>query len=225
MPIRYRAILIDHDDTAVDSTAVIHYPAHLEALRTLRPQYAPPSKDQWLVRNFHGIMEYLVGELRMTEAELKTEFEIWRRWTTSRVPPFFPGFLAMLADFRRHGGLVAVISHSETDIIERHYRAAPDVAFLPDLIFGWEHDAEKRKPSPWPVQEALRQFDCAPSDALIVDDLKPGVLMSHATGVPIAAAGWSHRVAEIEEYMRAHSVAYCRRVEDLRSLLLDAPSP
>jgi hypothetical protein len=75
------------------------------------------------------------------------------------------------------------------------------------------------------VQEALRQFDCAPSDSLIVDDLKPGVLMSHATGVPIAAAGWSHRVTEIEKYMRAHSVAYCRRVEDLRALLLDAPSP
>jgi beta-phosphoglucomutase-like phosphatase (HAD superfamily) len=225
MPVRYCCILIDHDDTAVDSTAVIHYPAHLEALRTLRPRYAPPSIEQWLVRNFHGIMEYLVGELHLTEAELRTEFEIWRSWTTSRVPPFFPGFLEMLADYRREGGLVAVISHSEKDIIERHYRAAQDPPFLPDLIFGWEHAKEKRKPSPWPVREALREFGCSPSDALIVDDLKPGVLMSHATGVPFAAAGWSHKVAEIETYMRAHSVAYCRRVEDLRSLLLDGTLP
>ena len=73
------------------------------------------------------------------------------------------------------------------------------------------------------MREALREFACSPSDSLIVDDLKPGVLMSHATGVPFAAAGWSHQVAEIETYMRAHSVAYCRRVEDLRSLLLDSP--
>ncbi len=58
---RYRCILIDHDDTAVDSTSVVHYPAHLEALRVLRPGRTPPSREQWLLRNFHGIMEYLEG--------------------------------------------------------------------------------------------------------------------------------------------------------------------
>jgi beta-phosphoglucomutase-like phosphatase (HAD superfamily) len=221
MGVHYRCILIDHDDTAVDSTAVIHYPAHLEALRTLRPGHPLPSIEQWLVRNFHGIMEYLVGELHLTDAELRTEFEIWRSWTTSRVPPFFPGFLELLADYRKAGGRVAVISHSEADVIRGHYRAAQDPPFLPDLVFGWEHDAQKRKPSPWPVLEALREFGCAAPEALIVDDLKPGVLMSNATGVPVAAAGWSHRVTEIEQYMRAHSVAYCSRVDDLRALLLN----
>ena len=37
MDLRYRCILIDHDDTAVDSTEAVHYPAHVEALRILRP--------------------------------------------------------------------------------------------------------------------------------------------------------------------------------------------
>ena len=220
MGVRWRCILIDHDDTAVDSTAVIHYPAHLHALRVLRPHRVPPSRDQWLVWNFHGIMDYLVGELGMTKEELATEFEIWRSWTISHVPPFFPGFLELLVDYRAQGGRVAVISHSETDVIEACYRAVPGAPFLPDLIFGWEHDESRRKPSPWPVQEALRRFGCAAEDALVVDDLKPGVLMARAAGVAIAAAGWSHRVAEIERYMRANSMAYCARVDDLRALLL-----
>jgi beta-phosphoglucomutase-like phosphatase (HAD superfamily) len=222
MRARYRCILIDHDDTAVDSTAAVHYPAHLEALRVLRPRRTPPTVEQWILWNFHGIMEYLVGELGMDAAELATEFEIWRSWTTTHTPPFFPGFLELLEDWRQAGGLVAVISHSERDVIEGHYKAAGGAAFLPDLIFGWEHEESKRKPSPWPVAEALRVFGCAREEALIVDDLKPGVLMSVASGVAIAAAGWGHRVPEIEAYMRANSAAYCARVADLRALLLEA---
>jgi hypothetical protein len=45
------------------------------------------------------------------------------------------------------------------------------------------------------------------------------VLMSEASGVAIAAAGWGHRLPEIEEYMRAHSLRYCPRVDDLRQFL------
>ncbi len=226
MNLRYRCILIDHDDTAVDSTTVVHYPAHLEALRELRPGRALPTREQFFLHNFHGIMDYLVGDLGMNDTELARELKIWRSWTTRRVPPFFPGFLRLLADFHARGGRVAVISHSEADVIESHYRAARESAFVPDLIFGWEREEWKRKPSPWPVQEALSRFGCAPREALIVDDLKPGVLMARAAGVAFAAAGWSHAVPEIEEYMRANALAYCGRVEDLRALLLDtAESP
>jgi beta-phosphoglucomutase-like phosphatase (HAD superfamily) len=223
MRARYRCLFIDHDDTAVDSTAAIHYPAHLAALAALRPGRTPPTRDQWLLHNFHGIMEYLVGELAMNQEELKTEFEIWRSWTTTHVPPFFPGFRELLLDYRREGGLVAVISHSEKEVIETHYRAAAGPPFVPDLIFGWEHEEQRRKPSPWPVREGLRHFGCAAEDALIVDDLKPGVLMSRATGVAIAAAGWSHQVPEIERYMRANARCYCASIQDLRAFLLETP--
>lgn len=218
--LRFRCLLIDHDDTAVDSTTSVHYPAHIAALAAIRPGRTPPTKDEWILRNFHGIMEYLVGELAMNQEELAREFEIWRGWTTSHVPSFFPGFLELLEDFRVRGGKVVVISHSEKDVIEGHYRAAKDPPFLPDLVFGWDHDASRRKPSPWPVQEALRALDCPPEEALILDDLKPGILMSQATGVPAAGAGWSHRVPEIEAYMRLNTLAYFPRVEDLRWFLI-----
>jgi beta-phosphoglucomutase-like phosphatase (HAD superfamily) len=241
MRLPYRCIFIDHDDTAVDSTGAVHYPAHVAALAALRPGRTPPSREQWLLYNFHGIMGYLEGELGMSEAELEKEMEIWRSFTTTRVPPFFPGFRELLADYHAAGGLVAVISHSEKDVIESHYRAAgggfgaageefgaaaggpraaPAPAFVPDLIFGWDNDAQKRKPSPWPVEEGLRLFGCRAGEALIVDDLKPGVLMSRATGVAIAAAGWSHRVPEIERYMRANAACYCASIDDLRAVLL-----
>jgi phosphoglycolate phosphatase/pyrophosphatase PpaX len=222
MTLRYRCILIDHDDTAVDSTAAIHYPAHVESLRVLRPGRTPPSSDEWILRNFHGIMEYLVDDLGLTQEELARELVIWRSYSTSRVPAFFPGFLALLSDYREAGGRIAVISHSEADVIASHYRGAAGPAGLPDLIFGWDNDPQKRKPSPWPVREALRIFQCSPADALMVDDLKPGILMSRVAGVAFAAAGWSHRIPEIEAWMRANSTLYCASIDELRRVLLPA---
>ena len=220
MALRFRCLLLDHDDTAVKSTEEIHYPAHLESLRVLRPEKKPPSIEEWLLANFHGIMSYLEGELKLTTAEMERELEIWRGFTASRQPEFFPGFLETLAEFRRNGGKVAVISHSEENVIAAHYRRATDSMSFPDLIFGWTNDQERRKPSPWPVRQALTHFGLEPSEALIVDDLKPGILMSQAAGVPFAAAGWSHRVAEIEAYMRAHAMAYFESVQAFRDFLI-----
>jgi phosphoglycolate phosphatase/pyrophosphatase PpaX len=220
MTLHYRCILVDHDDTAVDSTSAVHYPAHLEALRVLRPGRTPPSREQWILHNFHGIMEYLTGDLALTREEQEVEFELWHGFASTHSPPFFPGFLSLLADYHQAGGRVAVISHSEASVIAAHYAAARDPGFRPDLVFGWEHDAEKRKPSPWPVREALRALDCPASAALVVDDLKPGILMARAAGVAMAAAGWSHRIPEIEEYMRANADVYCATIGELRSVLL-----
>lgn len=220
MTLRYRCVLVDHDDTAVDSTSAVHYPAHLEALRVLRPGRTPPTREQWILHNFHGIMEYLTEDLKLTREEQAVEFELWQTFTASHIPPFFPGFLPLLADYHRAGGKVAVISHSEAGVIAAHYAAVPDPAVQPDLIFGWEHDAEKRKPSPWPVREALRTLDCPAGSALVVDDLKPGILMARAAGVDMAAAGWSHRIPEIEQYMRANADVYCATIAELRTVLM-----
>ncbi len=59
-----------------------------------------------------------------------------------------------------------------------------------------------------------------PEEALILDDLKPGVLMSRATGVAAAGAGWSHRIPEIARYMRAHTIAFFESIEAFRAFLI-----
>ena len=220
--LRYRCLILDHDDTAVDSTRVIHYPAHLAMLSRLRPRTEPIDLEGWYLKNFDpGIMGYLTGELHMTPQELAEEFTIWREYTASRVPEFFPGFVELLSAFRRRGGFVTVVSHSEREIIERDYRLnAGGDAPLPDVIYGWDHEESRRKPSPWPVMQILERLSVKPEEALIIDDLKPAVLMGRASGVDVAAAGWSHHVPEIRRYMEANCVAYFERIEDLTVWLL-----
>jgi len=217
---RFRALILDHDDTAVDSTARIHYPAHLRSMALLRPSQRPVDLDTWFLKNFDpGIMGFLQGELGMDARELAVEEEVWRASMARDTPAFYRGFLEALADFRARGGHLAVVSHSAPEVIRRHYREA-GMDLESDLVFGWDPDLARRKPSPYPVMEILRRLGLAPEEVLVVDDLKPGVEMARAAGVEVAAAGWGHDIPAIRSYMEANCIEYFQRVADFAAYIL-----
>ena len=216
----YRCLLIDHDDTCVDSTRHIHYPAHLEILKQMRPEHNPESLEGWYEKNFNpGVFAYYTEELGFSPREMTREFNIWRSYTTTRVPDFFPGMVETLKAFKKNGGAVVVVSHSEEELIRRDYANGAD-GLEPDLIFGWHHDAEKRKPHPWPALEALKILGVSPGETAVLDDLSPGIDMARRAGVDALAAGWGHRVASIEQEMRRRCKYYFTRVDDFAEFLL-----
>lgn len=217
---KYKCIILDHDDTAVHSTADIHYPAHLKTMETLRPNQDIVSLDEWFLKNFHpGIMEYMKGELNFSDEEIVVEYNIWQDYVKQRHPEFYPGFLDIIREFKRSGGRVAVVSHSNKDIIQRDYDRA-GAGDIPEVIFGWDLDESKRKPAPFPVEEILKKFNLKSEDALIIDDLKPAVIMGKTTGVHVAGAGWGHQIPEIITYMKEHCQYYFYELDELRELLL-----
>jgi beta-phosphoglucomutase-like phosphatase (HAD superfamily) len=219
---RYSCLIIDHDDTAVDGTRQVHYPAHLAAMEALRPGTPPVDLDTWFLKNFDpGIMGFLVDELGLTPEELAVEHRIWREFTSRGEPHFYAGFLDALAAYKGEGGHVVVVSHSESPVILRHYReAANGNGLVPDLVFGWELEPDKRKPSPYPIHEAIRRLRLDPREILVVDDLKPGVDMAKAAGVDVAAAGWSHDIPSIREFMTRTCVAYFVTVHEFAEYIL-----
>jgi len=227
---RYRCLVLDHDDTAVDSTATIHYPAHLRAMSVLRPGLEPIGLEGWFLKNFDpGLLPYLRDELGMTEEELAVEYRIWRDFNVQARAPFYPGFLDLLRRFQDGGGRIAVVSHSEADLILEDYRRSDPgtpgdhrAPVVPELVFGWDPVEERRKPSPWPVQEVLRAFSLQPEEILVVDDLKPGLAMARAAGVAIAAAGWAHRIEAIRTYMMERCEVYLDSVEALGAFLFES---
>ena len=103
-------------------------------------------------------------------------------------------------------------------MISRHYEVNGE-GVNPDIIFGWDYDPEKRKPSVWPVKMILEKYDLKPEEILMVDDLKPGLEMSKNSGIEIAGAGWGHKIPEIEEYMRRHCDYYFTDVSDFTDFL------
>ena len=200
---RYRLLVLDHDDTVVDSTASLHYPAFLAALDELRPDWPRPTLEDYFRLNFSpGFMPYLSEVLHFTAEEEAREYAIWQSFVRRHVPSVYPGMARLIRRHREAGGLICVISHSVDVNIRRDYRE--NGLAEPDLVFGWERPKEERKPSPWGVVEAMRHFGLDREDVLVVDDLLPGQQMAQAAGVEFAAALWAHQIPEIHEQMRRH---------------------
>ena len=214
---RYKCLVLDHDDTVVNSTATIHYPSFLAYLRRVRPGQHY-TLEEYFERNFDpGVLAFFGGELGFSEQEMAEEFRFWQEYVKTRVPEAYPGIREILERHRAAGGLIAVISHSISDNIRRDYRenSLPE----PDAIYGWELAEEQRKPHPWPMQNLMLRFGLRPGEILMVDDLKPGYDMCRACGVPFAAAGWANDVPQIETFMRRNCDFYFKTVQELNEFL------
>lgn len=214
---RYKCLILDHDDTVVNSTATIHHPAFLEALKILRPGVTISLED-YFRENFHpGFVEYCVQKLGMTDEELELEVELWRNYVKNHIPKAYDGFKDIIEMQKAQGGIVCVISHSYDFNIKRDYEA--NNLLQPDMIFGWECPPEKRKPSTYALEVIAQKYGLEPREMAVVDDLKPGYDMARAFGAFFVGAGWANDVLEIREFMKENSDVYFTKVEELQQFL------
>ena len=216
---RYKCLVLDHDDTVVDSTRDIHFPSFVEYLKIHRPALKDKyTLHDYFVKNFHpGIISLFVDEIGLSEEELHDEEQFWSDYVKGHTPGAYPGISAIMSEFRARGGIIAVDSHSLSTYIIRDYKA--NSLPFPDEIFGWDIPKEKRKPAPDTLFMLMEKYALAPEEILVVDDLKPGYDMARGAGVHFAAAGWAYDVPEIEEFMRENCDYYLKSVEELRSVL------
>lgn len=216
---KYKCLVLDHDDTVVDSSASIHYPSFVEYLKIARPHLADKyTLEEYFEKNFEpGILELFTDEIGLCDEELKDEETFWREYVKNHIPNAYEGMKEIIADFKAGGGIVVVDSHSLTDNIIRDYKAngLPE----PDHIYGWDIPKEMRKPSPGTLLDLMERYDLRPEDILVVDDLKPGYDMARAAGVDIAAAGWAHNVRGIADFMKENCEYFCKSPDDLRKIL------
>ncbi|MCD8038254.1 MAG: HAD family phosphatase [Lachnospiraceae bacterium] len=215
----YKCLILDHDDTVVNSTATIHYPAFLKALKIMRPGVTISLED-YFRENFHGFMEYCTQKLGMTDEEMEQEVGIWREYVEEHVPRAYDGMREIIERQKADGGIVCVVSHSYDFNIKRDYEA--NRLPQPDMIFGWECLPENRKPSPYALERIAQRYGLKPEEMLVVDDLKPGYDMARAYGSAFAGAGWSNDVPEIREFMKKNSDFYFETVEELGMFLFSA---
>ncbi|MCQ2413897.1 MAG: HAD-IA family hydrolase [Clostridia bacterium] len=216
---KYKCLVLDHDDTVVDSTATVHFPCFIEYLSKFKPGM---EKDYTLTsyfeKNFHpGVVALFRDEIGMTEEEFLTEQHYWENYVDGHIPEVYPGMKEIMERFRNEGGILAVDSHSVSSYIRRDYieNGLP----MPDVIYGWDMPPEERKPSPHTLFDLMRKFGLSPDEILVVDDSKPGYDMARAAGVKFAAAGWGFDVPVIEKFMRENCDFYCKTVEELNAVL------
>ena len=214
---KYRCLVFDHDDTTVNSTATIHHPCFEQFLRDYFPGRSC-SLQEYFLKNFSpGFLPMCREEYGMDDEMIRLEEHYWRDYVRSRIPRSYSGIREIMLRQKTEGGYLAVISHSHRENILRDYAAngLPE----PDLVFGWEMPPERRKPSPWPLEEIMRELSLNPEDILVIDDLKPGYDMASQCGVPFAGAGWAYDIPEIEAFMRSNCSRYFKQVSELERFL------
>lgn len=213
---RFPCLVLDHDDTIVNSTATVHYPSFVEYMKIHFPQ-VDYSLDDYFRKNFDpGVVE-MFREIGLDDAMMLDEQEFWNEYVQHHIPKSYPGIRELLWEQKNAGVKLCVISHSYSKNILRDYRenGLPE----PDMVFGWECPREERKPSPHAVFEIMKRYGFKPEELLITDDLKPGYDMAKAAGVKFAAAGWANNIPEIESFMRANSDLYFKTVSEFKAYL------
>lgn len=218
---KYRCLILDHDDTVVNSTPCIHYPSFIAALKVLRPDIKPISLEEFVAFCFNpGISELCKDVLKFSKEEQEYQYKVWKEYTQANIPDFYPGFSELILEYKKQGGIICVVSHSESEQIKRDYLLSCKLS--PDLIFGWELEEHQRKPSPYPIIEIMKQFRLNRNEMLVVDDLKPGLDMAKSCDVAFAGAGWSHIIPEIKEYMQLNSDYYFTTVDALKEFVFSS---
>lgn len=214
--LRYKCLVLDHDDTVVMSESTVNYPCFLLMLDHFRPGASmdPDEFTRWCFDP--GFAELLRQKYQFTEQEMQEEFQLWLEYVKTHIPPAFPGIRELVLEQKRRGGYVCVVSHSGRQNILRDYRE--HIGVEPDLIFSWEDPAPQRKPHTYPLEKIMETYGLSPADLLMVDDLKPGRDMAKNAGVAIAYAGWCRtNVPEIGQIMRS----WCDYAFDTPAALYD----
>lgn len=214
---RYKCLILDHDDTVVDSTKQIHYPSFMSYLKLIRPDVSI-TFEEYMYKNFHpGFLDFCFKELKFTEEEMENEVDFWRGYVKTHIPVAYSGFKELLHRYKDLGGIVCVVSHSLSENIIRDYieNGLP----VPDEVYGWERPEEERKPSPFPIFQIMSKYELSPDEVIMVDDLKPGHDMAKKCNINFAAAGWAYELPEIRDFMKQNSDYYLERVEDLEKII------
>lgn len=217
---RYPCLVLDHDETVVQSEKTIGYPCFCLTLSRLRPGTAISLEEY--VKGCHelGFVDMCREYYHFNDTELQEEYHDWMEYVRTHTPDPFPGMKEIIQQQRKSGGLVCVVSHSSEINIKRDYLA--HFGILPDAIYGCDLPKEQQKPNLYPLQDIMHQYHLSPAELLVVDDMKLACQMSDPLNVPVAFAAWGKTdFPEIAREMKTLCKFSFDRTEDLYRFLFE----
>jgi phosphoglycolate phosphatase/pyrophosphatase PpaX len=216
--LKYPCLVLDHDDTVVQSEAMINYPCFCEFLTLYRPGQTITLAEYIHECSRRPFVEMCRQRYGLTDQELQEEYLFWKDYIRKHIPDPFPGIQRVIRRQKDAGGLVCVVSMSGTENILRDYRT--HFGTEPDAVYSWDLPEELRKPSTYALEQIMAKYSLSPDQLLMVDDMKPGADMAKAAGVPVAFAAWSRlEFPEIMVQMEASCDFTFRNIQELENFL------
>ena len=200
--LKYRCLILDHDDTVVETEKSIGYPYFRDYIERIRPGHTLSYAQYVSDCNNMVFADMCREKWQMTEAELLEEYTGWKAYSRIHIPPLCPGMDRVIRRQKELGGLICVASLSTKEIIDRDFLA--HFGFLPDAVYDYDLPVHQRKPNPYALQDLMERFNLKPEEMLMVDDMSLGCQMAKAVGVASAFAGWSKKeFPELTDEMRS----------------------
>ena len=187
--LKYKCLVLDHDDTVVQTEKTIGYPYFRDYVERIRPGMTLSFAEYVHDCNNMVFADMCRARWNMTEEELTEEYLGWKDYSRKNIPEVCPGIGDVIRRQKEMGGLVCVSSLSTSEIIERDF--LHHFGFLPDAIYDYDLPVHQRKPNTYALTDLLERFQLKPQDILMVDDMKLGWQMAKAVGADTAFAGWS----------------------------------
>lgn len=189
--LKYPCLVLDHDDTVVQSELTVNFPYFLLTLDSFRPG-ATISAEEYADGCYRmGFANMCRQRFSFTEQEILEEYMGWKEYIKTHIPDPFPGIGDVIRKQKALGGKVCVVSHSCNENITRDY--SRNFGILPDEIFGWDLPEELRKPNDYALKVIMETYGFSPQELLVVDDMKLAYTMAKKQQVPIAFAAWGRK--------------------------------
>ena len=189
--LKYPCLVLDHDDTVVQSELTVNLPYFLLTLDSFRPG-ATISAEEYADGCYRmGFANMCRQRFSFTEQEILEEYMGWKEYIKTHIPDPFPGIGDVIRKQKALGGKVCVVSHSCNENITRDY--SRNFGILPDEIFGWDLPEELRKPNDYALKVIMETYGFSPQELLVVDDMKLAYTMAKKQQVPIAFAAWGRK--------------------------------
>ena len=187
--LKYKCLVLDHDDTVVQTEKTIGYPYFRDYIEKIRPGHTLSFPEYVRDCNNMVFADMCKARWNMTEEEMAQEYLGWKAYSRINIPEVCLGIKQVIRRQKELGGLICVSSLSTKEIIERDFLY--HFGLLPDAIYDYDLPTDKRKPATYALTHIMERFHLKPEDILMVDDMKLGCVMAKAVHVAAAFAGWS----------------------------------
>ncbi|MBS3987782.1 MAG: HAD family hydrolase [Erysipelothrix sp.] len=190
MKLRKKCLILDHDDTIINSQESIHYPLFVEVLKQLRPNIKPIDFERFIeLSNEHGFVKMCRLLYHYTPQEIQYEYEYWRQRSSTIQAPSFNGLKEVLTQFVDTGGKIIVYTmnakQNVIDDYERLFNLTPDVIIAHDSFY------KLKKPYRLSLLKALDDLKLNVTECVFIDDTPMLLELKDRLNMDFIAANWA----------------------------------
>lgn len=216
MKLRKKCLILDHDDTIINSQESIHYPLFVEVLKKLRPNIQPIDFERFIdLSNELGFVKMCRTLYHYTPQEIEFEYHYWKTHSAAMQAPSFEGLKEILQAFTQAGGLIIVYTMNSSQNVLQDYERL--FQFVPHKIIAHDQYVVLKKPYRLSILHALHELELNVKECIFIDDTPMLLELKDRLNMDFLAANWAKSAHPL--WKHRHDVPILNHPKELASYI------